>query len=151
MFDEGFGLQFSPDDKTLLHESKVSIGGYLRAEFSTGRLIPSDSGAIKDFSFQNIKSAIWLSNAKVLFKYQYTLVPPLLAVLDLRTGVVETLKDSMTYFNTPSPDRTKLAFATANGAYSRVWINYIATKKTVPINTQLPGAVVPASALRVIR
>ena len=145
LWHEGLGFQFSPDDKSILVETKYLELNWYGLPFSDGIIALADSGAMTPIPFKNIKSSFWLSNDRIFFKYQYGLVSPLIASYSQRTGVVETRKDSMTYFNLPSPDLSMLAFATSKSQGTQIWIHNFANKQSKPIAFEHGGIVIPVS------
>ncbi len=108
--NESTGIQFSPNGRKIALDASLLTGGahgLLVAPVEPGNFVQIDCGTILN--------VFWLDDFNVAFKYQFGETPPLHSLYDHSTGEVVTRKDSITYFDRISADRSMICLARQRG------------------------------------
>lgn len=104
--NESSGIQFSPNGRKIALDVSLLTGG------SQGLLVaPIDPGEFVHIDCGTILNVFWLDDFNVAFKYQFGKTQPLHSLYDHSTGVLFTRKDSITYFDRISDDRSMICLA----------------------------------------
>lgn len=137
--NESKGLQFSPDDKMLLLESAL-----LGRSDGVTLLIPTDGETKLEIPFAPSKSAAWLDNDRLIFKFDCSEgLPTYLAVFDRMTGEVTNITDSTSYFHCAYPGSSNFAFLTASNEEVTIWRSDKDGKEIKPLIAKSRTAIVP--------
>ncbi len=103
---ESSGIQFSPNGRRIALDASLLAGG-ARGLF----VAPVDPGEFVQIDCGTILNVFWLDDFNVALKYQFGDAQPLHSLYDHSTGVVATRKDSVTYFDRISADRSMICVA----------------------------------------
>jgi len=112
-------IQFSPDNKWVLIESRL-IANTGKSGFMVIPTADNPNGESRHISYGIVKSGYWLDDHIINFKYKYGIARSFHGSYDLAKDSIGTRKDSFTFFDNISPDRTTLCVATQHEKFTQV-------------------------------
>lgn len=125
--EEGFGIQFSPNDRYIMIKPNIIDAEFL--EQTSPVIMDLQSTQTWVIPYRGVNGSWWLDNETILFNYNYSVLPNLLATYNLRTNSVATLSDSAIARHIISHNRRKLAFVSA-GSMRNVYSYEFQEKKS---------------------
>lgn len=101
---EPVGMVLSPNGEWIAMNASImaNTGGTGFFVISTG------GGGQRHITYGNVQGIYWPDNTNIAFKYSYSLSGTLHGNYNLATGLVESRKDSLSFFERISPDRKTL-------------------------------------------
>ncbi len=133
---EPTGIRFAPDNEWVLVDAKLmsNTGG------NGFMVVPTKPNPLNQLTkyipYGNIQNGYWLDKRKISFKYKYGMAGSQRGLYDLEKDSVQTLPDSLTYFDRISSDLTTLCTVEYKDKTSNVYLIDLATqqRKKLPID-----------------